>query len=284
MGRIRCVKPELIQQPWFGTLTDAAARTFYGLLGVVDDFGRCAAGPAFIAGQIFWGAQRSANAIGRQLAELERAGIIRRYAARGGEYLEILGWFDKGGPLYQQINKPQGERFPAPISSTQGERFPQPDADYDRPTTGPRDRPTTGPDPIRSESELEREGDREGESEAGRSRGPSPVAALAQSEPPAQSPKRTRAERSISIPVEWAPRSDELALARELGVDPAKEHASFRDHHTAKGSRFVDWNAAFRTWLRNAVKFNRGGSARGSSGSASFFAILDSLPPREVAP
>lgn len=139
MGRIRSVKPELQQQPWFATLTDAAARTYYGLLGVVDDYGRCAADPLFVAGQIFWGQQRSAIAIGRQLAELERAGVIRRYRARGGEYLEILGWFDKGGPLYQHINKPQGERFPAPES------------DDDRPAAGPQDGPANGPDPIRSD-------------------------------------------------------------------------------------------------------------------------------------
>lgn len=142
MGRIRTVKPELHQQPWFATLTDAAARTYYGLLGVVDDCGRCPADSLFIGGQIFWGQSRSAAAIGRQLAELERAGILRRYRSRGGEYLEILGWRDKGSPLYQHINKPQGERFPAPES------------DYDR----PQNRPENGTDPIRSGSDPIRSG------------------------------------------------------------------------------------------------------------------------------
>jgi len=116
VGRIRSVKPELPQQPWFATLTDAAARTYYGLLSVVDDCGRCPADPLFIGGQIFWGRQRPAAAITRQLTELERAGIILRYRARGGEYLEIVGWSSKGGPLYQQINKEPDERFPAPES------------------------------------------------------------------------------------------------------------------------------------------------------------------------
>lgn len=135
MGRIRTVKPELIQQPWFATLTDAAARTYYGLLSVVDDAGRCAADPAFIAGQIFWGRQRTAGAIGRQLAELERANIIQKYTISGSEYLQILGWHEKGSPVYQQINKPQGEKFPAPESTD------------DRPSSGRE----TGPDPIRSD-------------------------------------------------------------------------------------------------------------------------------------
>jgi len=76
------------------------------------------------------------------------------------------------------------------------------------------------------------------------------------------------------MPAEWAPRSDELALAKTLGVDASQELTAFRDHHSAKGTRFVDWNAAFRTWLRNAVKFNRGG---GRAPAPSFFDIVDSV-------
>lgn len=91
--------------------------------------------------------------------------------------------------------------------------------------------------------------------------------------------RATRADRSVRMPDGWAPRSEELALARELGVDATKEAAGFRDHHSARGSRFVDWNAAFRTWLRNAVKFSRGGSSGAARGGAmSFFDVIDSLP------
>ena len=31
----------------------------------------------------------------------------------------------------------------------------------------------------------------------------------------------------------------------------------FTNHHTAKGSTFKDWDAAWRTWVGNAVKFGR---------------------------
>jgi len=95
-------------------------------------------------------------------------------------------------------------------------------------------------------------------------------------------PKASRAPRSVSLPADWSPRGEELALARTLRLDPTVEAASFRDHHSAKGTRFVDWEAAFRNWLRNAVKFNRG-NARPDR--PSFFEILDSLPcspPTEV--
>jgi hypothetical protein len=48
-------------------------------------------------------------------------------------------------------------------------------------------------------------------------------------------------------------RAEEMAKGRGLNVH--QEFAAFRDHHVAKGSVFKDWDAAFRTWLRNAVKF-----------------------------
>lgn len=44
-------------------------------------------------------------------------------------------------------------------------------------------------------------------------------------------------------------------MAKGYGLNVHKEFAAFRDHHTAKGSIFKDWQAAYRNWLRNAVKF-----------------------------
>lgn len=87
--------------------------------------------------------------------------------------------------------------------------------------------------------------------------------------------RQNRAHRAHPLPAGWCPGRDELALAKTLGVPCDREADAFRDHHSAKGTRFVDWQAAFRNWLRNAVKFNRG-NARPDR--PSFFEILDSLP------
>ena len=35
----------------------------------------------------------------------------------------------------------------------------------------------------------------------------------------------------------------------------ADEVEKFSDHHRAKGSKFADWDAAFRNWIRNAEKY-----------------------------
>ena len=47
-----------------------------------------------------------------------------------------------------------------------------------------------------------------------------------------------------------------INLAQEKGwANPMDELEGFRDYHLKKGSQFVDWDAAFRTWLRNGKKF-----------------------------
>lgn len=45
------------------------------------------------------------------------------------------------------------------------------------------------------------------------------------------------------------------AMAQGYGLNPHKELAAFRDYHTANGTISKDWQASFRMWLRNAVKF-----------------------------
>ena len=42
---------------------------------------------------------------------------------------------------------------------------------------------------------------------------------------------------------------------KEGVTNPQPYLEAFRDHHTAKGSRFVDWVAAFRNWIRNRNRF-----------------------------
>ena len=49
-------------------------------------------------------------------------------------------------------------------------------------------------------------------------------------------------------------------MANGYGLNVHKEFSAFRDHHAAKGSTFKDWQAAFRTWIRNAVKFTARGA------------------------
>ena len=54
------------------------------------------------------------------------------------------------------------------------------------------------------------------------------------------------------IVTNWS--SDDLAVERE----------KFLAHHEAKGSAFVDWDAAWRTWVLNSRRWPRTGRTRAS--------------------
>jgi len=75
--------------------------------------------------------------------------------------------------------------------------------------------------------------------------------------PPTEKPtKKPQRKRQAKVrPTSWAPNAKHVELAQSNQLDLHSESAKFCDHHDAKGSKFVDWDAAFRTWLRNAVSF-----------------------------
>lgn len=57
------------------------------------------------------------------------------------------------------------------------------------------------------------------------------------------------------MPSDWAPKDDHLKIATEYGLDPAFELRSFKDRNEAKGGKYINWDAAFRTWLNQARTF-----------------------------
>lgn len=66
---------------------------------------------------------------------------------------------------------------------------------------------------------------------------------------------KPKAKKATSFPADFSPNETCLKLASELGVDPDEEFLKFRDHHLMKGTVGKDWQAGFRTWLNNSVKF-----------------------------
>lgn len=66
-------------------------------------------------------------------------------------------------------------------------------------------------------------------------------------------------KNATSLPDTFKPSDKAQALAAELGVNLRAEWPQFVDHHKARGSTMKDWDAALRTWIRNAHKFGRGG-------------------------
>lgn len=65
----------------------------------------------------------------------------------------------------------------------------------------------------------------------------------------------SRKNRS-AMPADFEPTKQHEKLASSLGVDLSSVFPQFVDYHAAKGSKFIDWHAALRTWIRNDNKFS----------------------------
>jgi hypothetical protein len=222
-GRIRTLKPEILSEAQLASLPDFAWRLFLSLYALVDDPGRCPASPRFLNGQVFWGAQRKDSVVEKALRTLEQAGLIRTYCVQGTDYLEIVGWREKGSLTYQRIDKPGPDRFKGPASS-----------DSTNPRRAVGDASASPPAGIgirigEQEKEPEMEVESEGEAEA------APSLMSAQWEP-----DKSEATKQAEL------------QARERGVDLERELNTFRDDRIAKGLQRTDWSADYRNWLRKA--------------------------------
>lgn len=82
-------------------------------------------------------------------------------------------------------------------------------------------------------------------------------------------PKKPAPKNRVQLPESWAPGVKHFSLGADLRISPERvrsEAEQFKDHHLSRGSKFIDWDAAFRKWLRNSKEFadraNAGGPAR----------------------
>jgi hypothetical protein len=238
MARIRSLKPEIIEDEKTGPLTDTAFRLFTSMIILADDHGNVRADVRWLQAQIWWAYKEPPNVLAA-LLELTRAGLVSAYGVRGGTYAHLHGW-----QKHQRIDNAGKNRVPLPSEADCKPFF---DGIETLNVESPRKSANFGEKPLDPDPDREGDGD---------------VAAKA---PPTQKPKpRARSLGTSTLPTDWIPSASERAKAVELFVDCDAEAERFRDHHAAKGSRFVDWGAAFRNWIRNTRKFadERPGSVR----------------------
>lgn len=89
--------------------------------------------------------------------------------------------------------------------------------------------------------------------------------------------KRLDKKRREVYPKDFSVSESIKNLARKnQWPDPLSEVEKFRDFHIARGSLMADWEAAFRTWLRNAKAFSQ---RRGKpTGKDIFSKLAEPLP------
>lgn len=88
----------------------------------------------------------------------------------------------------------------------------------------------------------------------------------------AEKPAKAAPSRATEFPAGFAPNQDCIELAGSLcvtlgGADG--ELARFEDYHVANGTKFKDWQAGLRTWVRNAAKFAKRDQAAFAAKTAS---------------
>lgn len=242
-GRIRTVKPEWLEDSKMARLSDAERLLSVALLLVADDHGRGRAEPEFIASRAWAYDPREGLAKAREgLAGLSRAGFVAIYTVDGQAYFEIRNW-----KKHQRVDKPSAPRVPGPDQADSGTCEP-----FAGTSREPREEVAKPRVDLAPDLDL---------------RTPYPVPAIVSGAPEAAptshepAPKRAKPKPPTSAPP--AP-ADVPAWLTGLGVpalDDARwgrEVTRWLDHHRAKGSRFVDWAAAWRTWRSRAEEYSRG--------------------------
>ena len=72
--------------------------------------------------------------------------------------------------------------------------------------------------------------------------------------------KTNQKKKATSVPKDFEVTGEMFDWAVAEGVNETRvrpETEQFIDRNKAQGSTYIDWNAAWRTWMRNAVKFAR---------------------------
>ncbi len=74
-------------------------------------------------------------------------------------------------------------------------------------------------------------------------------------DPTTKEVKNIKKER-IGAPENFDPDCEQIHWAKELGIqNPVLETSKFLDFHKSKGTKFKDWAAAWRNWMRKSVEY-----------------------------
>ena len=122
-GRIRTIKPEILDDERSAGLSDAAWRLWVSSWLLADDHGGARGDSRWLAAEVFWASPGPPRDVPKLLLELEDAGLVRRYTVRGQQYLCIVNW--KKHQRVDNAGKPRVPTFdeadPVPISAARGD-------------------------------------------------------------------------------------------------------------------------------------------------------------------
>src|SRR5437660_1273531 len=92
-GRIRSIKPEVIEDEAAASLSDGAWRLWISMWTTADDFGNTRAGDRFLAAHVWQDTSAKKLAFAREcLIELAARGFVTAFEQHEQRYCSISGW------------------------------------------------------------------------------------------------------------------------------------------------------------------------------------------------
>ena len=242
-GRIRSIKPEILDDEKTASLSHLEWRLFVSIWLIADDYGNLRGDAGYVLGQALWAAGETREAVDRALQMLSRVSLLTRYAVRGQTYYHINGW-----SKHQKVDKPGKPRMPG-VDEAEPEQHPNVDAireDLANLSRESSETPATDLRPPTSDQDPDRD--------------PEVVA------PKELPPTRTsRKKRRCRIPEDWQPHERERQLAIANGIDCDALSRKFKRHYAASGNTYVNWDEKFAGWIENEPQRGIGGHSRPQS-------------------
>ena len=224
MARIRSIKPEFWTSEQIAECSPNTRLLFIGMWSFCDDYGVHPASCARLKMEVFPADAISSADIRRMIDELTSNGLLAEYEVDGNRYWYVTGW-DK----HQRPDTKTG-KYPRPDGSV-GQKIRRTHSE-----NSPNEQRTFADhSPTEKEKEKEKEKDDISDADA--------------------SPSIKPSRKACQLPDDFEPDDTAASLAAELGVSLPAELPKFRDYHAARGKPMKDWQAALRTWLRNAKQF-----------------------------
>ena len=127
-GRIRSIKPEILEDDEVVSLSDEAWRLWVSMFVLADDFGNLPASERFLASRVW---QDSSRRLAATLGELRRTHRVELYAVDGRTYAHICNW-----EKHQRIDNAGKKKVPLPDEGTPLETFAEVRGDSPRVAAG----------------------------------------------------------------------------------------------------------------------------------------------------
>lgn len=237
MPRARNLKPSLFKNELLGEADPLLTLLFEGLWTLADREGRLEDRPKRIKAEIF--PYRELPDFNGYLTELERMGFICRYVVAGEGYIEVINFTKHQSPhkteKASELPKNPGKSGGCDVT----ENAPLNNESYTVKESLTPDSLLLTPDSSVNES---------------------PTVPVAQAKPEKPKPTKRKSKLPDDFALTTERRDAALSYWRErnrLDLNVDDEFERFLAHHRANGKTMADWDAAWKTWYCNAVKFNK---------------------------